>query len=273
MYQKRITVMPSEIQKSPALILPGEEFSFAFRLQPPEFPRKYFMRIVGEADLFWKWRQESGIPYSVCNTIEDVLTTKDTPREKFAMEISADGEDYPRNAFMKFFKGDFQPGRKYTFECFGKSRSLSVEPGGEALVELGIYLAKDGRHENDTWDMPDQVQTLPLKEGNHDWEKLSTTFVMPENAVALLLRIGVRKARGGALFGSPRLFTEGTDNLIRRSTTRMRGVRNTIISGRIFPVASGRNFLFRLTAKSFTKPNSLQRSAANPTSRFLCRRG
>lgn len=214
MYQKRLTVIPSETQKSSVLILPGENFSFGFRIQPPESPREYFLRIVGEADLFWKWRQESGIPYYICNTIEDVLTTRDTPREKFAVEIHADGEDFPRNAFLKFFKSDFLPGKKYTFECAGKSRALALEPGGEAVAELGIYLAKEGRHENDTWDMPDRIEALSLKEGTHDWETFSATFVMPENAVALLLRIGVRKARGVAMFGSPRLIPEGGDNLI-----------------------------------------------------------
>ncbi len=211
---EKSTLMECENGCRDTLIMPQETYQLEFEVPARELPVAHSLRIIGEADMFWKWRQESGNPYYIGMSIEDVLTTKDTPREKFAMRIVCDGETYPRNAYIKLKQGDFLPGRSYRFEVFGKAENLSLAPGGEAVAELGIYRAKAGRHPNDTYDMPDELQVLKLEQGSYDWKKFEVNFTMPEDAVALLLRIGVRNASGVAMFGSARLYTKGEDNPI-----------------------------------------------------------
>lgn len=197
-----------------ALIMPGECYELDLDIPDRGMPVTHGIRVIGEADMFWKWRQESGNPYYIGMSIEDILTTRDTPREKFAMRIVCEGETYPRNAYVKLRRGTFLPGREYRFEIFGKAENLCIGEDGEAVAELGIYRSRKGRHPDDTYDMPDLCQTLHLEPGSYDWTKFSVAFTMPADAVALLLRIGVRNADGVAMFGSARLYTDGEDNPI-----------------------------------------------------------
>ncbi len=211
---ERTTLLQFDNHDRNAFIMPGEAYEYEFEMPERDFPRSLGLRIVGETDIFWKWRQESGVPYYISMSIEDTLTTRDTYREKFAMRIPCNGEDYPRNAYLKLNQHDFPKGMEYHFEVYGKAENLEIAGDGEALVELGIYKAQPARHPNDTYDLPDEVIQLKLRNGTYDWEKFSLSFIMPEDAVALLLRIGVRRASGVVMFGSARLYPAGMDNVI-----------------------------------------------------------
>ncbi len=191
---------------------PNGEFSLDFQVPVRSQKIGYSLRVSGETDEFWKWRTERGNPYWLAETIEDSLVREVFPEENFALLFSGKGEDFERNAYMLLKSGTFLAGREYRFEVSAKSEELSIAPDGEALCELGIYLRKEGRAPDDVYDQPDRLIQLNLAPGTCNETLLSEKFVMPEEASALLIRVGFRRAWGKAWFGTPRLLTDGCDS-------------------------------------------------------------
>lgn len=196
------------------LILPDECFSLSFQIQERAVPVRHSFRFLGEPDYFWKLRTEPGSPYCISMSIEDALTSQDTPREKYALKIPCHREKYEKNVYIKLKRGAFSTAVPSLFRCFAKGEGLAFGAGGEAVVELGIYRAKEGRHPDDQFDLPDETVRLFLTPEMDSWVELQQEFVMPQDAVSLLVRIGIKNAEGTLFFGSPRLYGQGMDNVI-----------------------------------------------------------
>ena len=179
--------------------------SRVFSLEIPPFSgrKQHSLRIIGESDVCWQWRKESGNPYILAESVEDALYRDDIPNENYSLKIQAGGEEFERNAYILLNQAMFHPGKKYQFKIQCRSTDLKVLPGGEALCELGIYRRKEGRAPDDVFDMPDRILQLKAPEGSSQWTLLSEEFIMDEDAVCLLVRVGVRLAEGTVAFGSP----------------------------------------------------------------------
>ncbi len=183
-----------------------------FSVTAAEGPVSHCIRLVGETDYYWRWRTEWGAPYAIAMGIDDALTTQDTYGERYALQFPCNGEDAPRNAYLKFYQSDFKPGEKYTFAIAAKAEEFHRGSSAEMVLEL--YYAKEGRHPNDVFDAPDQLVTIDFPEGSYDWTVLSKEFTMPQNAVCGILRMGVRGCTGKLKVGSPRLSVPGGESIV-----------------------------------------------------------
>ncbi len=195
-------------------IPPCGTFSFEFEVESRDIPITHSFRLIGEPDYFWKWRCEAGSPYSISMSIDDALSKADTFRETYSLKFDCANEPYERNAWIKLYQEDLSRGEPYRFSFAGKTDDLRLEQGGAVCAELEIYLKKDGRHPNDVFDAPDEVKRLTLPEGSYDWRELDMEFVMPEQAVCVIVHIGIKGVSGKLLLASPRLCPKGGDNVI-----------------------------------------------------------
>ena len=187
---------------------PGNFWSIDFEVPKSDIPVTHKLRLKGETDYFWRWRMEHGAPFSVFPLIDDALTTKDTYQEKFALEFNnKESENYPKNFYLKVKKDNFAPGANYIFSIPVKGENFEVLAGGQAAAVIEIYLAKESRHPDDVYDLPDQIVELKFPEGTFDWTNLSINFKMPEDAVCLFFHAGTLKTKGKLLVGSPVLKT------------------------------------------------------------------
>ena len=193
------------------VIRPSETLALAVALPAAAYPVRYRLRVVGEVDIFWPWRCEPGMPL-LYRSIADALAPDVAPGEKYALHLRGAGETWPRNAYVKLSARALP--RALTFAVLVKADALALTADGEAVVELGIYRARDGRHPDDGVDPPDAVIRLALPAGTYDWKELSTAVTLPEDAVTLLVRVGGRGFAGQAWLGSPRLFPAGGETVI-----------------------------------------------------------
>ena len=214
MQEKRYILLNHPNGCRDSYIKPGSSKKFTVEIPSYEGRKQHFLRVIGESDVCWQWRKESGNPYILAESIEDALYKDDIPDENYSLRIHANGEKFERNAYILLKKEMLAPGKRYKFRIRCKTASLELLPGGEALCELGIYRKKEGRAQDDVFDMPDIVRHLKAPEGSCDWITLQDEFILEEDAVCILVRIGVRLAKGNISFGSPQLWTEGKDNPI-----------------------------------------------------------
>ena len=220
-FQREIIVHHKTWERSGYIPVCGE-VSIPFEVKASKEPVTHRLRLLGEPDYFWKWRTEWGAPYSIAMTIDDVLTTRDTFNESFALEFPCLGDTHPRNAYVKLFQEELRPGAKCVFSIPVKTTGFQCN--GEAGAHLELYYAKEGRHPNDVFDPPDKLIDLPFSDGTTDWTLLKKSFKMPRNAVCAILRLGVRNATGKLKVGSPRLTFDGGENVIpplARTQSRM----------------------------------------------------
>lgn len=188
-------------------------FSKEFTVPQRDFPVTSVIRFAGEPDYFWKWRRESGSPYSMSQTLDDALDSRDTFREAFSLAFDCHNEPYDKEAWMKI-KEDFLPGKEYTFSFPCKRENLSYADGGTVRVELEIYRQKEGRHPWDVFDASDELLYLEVPQGTGSWQLLEKRFTMPQDAVCMIVHVLLRGVSGKVLLGSPKLVTEGKDNII-----------------------------------------------------------
>lgn len=214
MTRRQIKLPETQASFKKHYISPGDNLKFSLSLEKQNFPVQRKLRVVGETDIFWKWRQESGIPYYVYQSIEDALDSVDSCKEKYSMCFNGNGEAYPRNAYIKIYREDITPNVEYHFEVLAKAENLRLVTSGNAGVEIKIYLQRENRHENDAYDEADIIERIDFPEGSYDWQCLKKTFVMPENTVLLLIRVGAACFHGAVKTGSPQLYQDNHDNII-----------------------------------------------------------
>jgi len=197
--------------KHGVVLRPGDSLHMQVTLDDPPYPVRRRLRVVGETDLFWPWRCEPGMP-QLYQTIADALCAEHAYGEKYALYLRGLGESYPRHAFMKIAAQGLP--RAVTFAAVVRAQALEVPEGAELVVELGIYRAQHWRHPDDVYDQPDEVVTLTVPAGTHEWRDLSAPVRLPDDAVTLLVRVGGRGFTGKVWLGSPRLYAPGGDTLI-----------------------------------------------------------
>ena len=219
---------PDNCPGKPGVVLrPGETLPLTLVLprrdegSPPRsaaaggpYPVRRRLRIVGETDLFWRWKIEEGMPPAVFRSIVDALDDRDAPGEKYGLRLRGRGETWPRNAFARVRLDHHLRRDRLRFCVQVKASALRVAREGELGVELGIYLARPGRHPDDVFDPPDRVIRLEIPPGSYDWRTLSRDVRLPDHTAILLVRVGGSRFAGQAWVGSPRLFHQGGDTVI-----------------------------------------------------------
>jgi hypothetical protein len=202
---------PTVAGKKGTVIRPGESLRMSVELTDPPYPIRRRLRVVGEVDVFPQWRCEQGMPL-LYRSIADALNSEHAFGEKYSLYLRGLGETWPRNAYMKVPAAGLP--RELTFAALLRGQEVEVAEGGELVVELGIYRAKDWRHPDDVYDEPDEVVRLEVPAGTYEWQELTAPVTLPEDAVMLLVCVGGRGFSGRIWIGSPRLFPPDGETMI-----------------------------------------------------------
>ena len=200
---------PTIAGKQGVVLRPGESLRLQVELTEPPYPVRRRLRVVGEVDYFWQWRTEPGMPL-LYRSIADALDSERAYGEKYSLYLAGNGESWPRNAYLKLPAHGLP--RELVFAAMARAKELEID--GELVVELGIYRAQHWRHPDDVYDAPDEVIRLAAPAGSYEWQELSQTVTLPEDAVTLLVRVGGAGFSGKAWIGSPRLFAPGGETVV-----------------------------------------------------------
>lgn len=212
----RITVAlpkPTITGKRGVVLRPGERLRLPAFLPAVAYPVRRRLRIVGEVDIFWRWRCEPGLPL-LYRSIQDALDAEVAYAETYSLHLRGRLDPWPQNAFLMLPSDGLPREEALTFAVMARTRDLKLAAGGEVCAELGIYLPKPGRHPQDVTELPDRVVQLKPDEGSCDWLELTASVRLPRSAAAVLVRMGGAGFSGDAWLGSPRLYAEGGDTLI-----------------------------------------------------------
>lgn len=176
-------------------------------------PIRQRLRIVGESDVFWKWRCEAGFPFHFYQSIADALVTGLATDELYCLHLTGAGETWPRAAYALSGVDDVA-GTDATFSVMVRTDRLRVAAGGEVIVAMGVYQRRPGRSNGDVFDPPDAIHRLRVPPGTRAWTRLSMRVRIPRTAAYVLVRIAGRQFSGELWVGSPRLYTRDGDTVL-----------------------------------------------------------
>ena len=100
MQEKRYILLNHPNGCRDSYIKPGSSKKFTVEIPSYEGRKQHFLRVIGESDVCWQWRKESGNPYILAESIEDALYKDDIPDENYSLRIHANGEKFERNAYI-----------------------------------------------------------------------------------------------------------------------------------------------------------------------------
>lgn len=193
-------------QDGACVLNPGKSVSIPFLIRQCGYPVRRRLRIVGEVEIYWRWREESGMPRQVYRSIEDALDYDHACGETCSLHFPGRMENWPRNTWIKIPANRLPSGKRVTFSVLAKASRLKIAEGkGAVVVEIGLYMQKPGRDPDDAFDPPDRIECLRIPAGTYDWTEFKKSFLLPPDAVLGLVRIGGLYFSGDAWIGTPRL--------------------------------------------------------------------
>lgn len=167
------------------------------------------LRLRGDVQLHPSWMYEGGLPF-LYRDIDDALTAE-THHSRFALELAAQGEPWPRRAHYKIqcppkINTQFpvpQGGGPWRFSCWVWTEGLRPAEDGRAAVTFSHFWKKEGVDPRDISGEPEETVVLPLPEGTGGWRRISCDVPLGERSAAMLVTIALEHAWGTVRLEDP----------------------------------------------------------------------
>lgn len=160
------------------------------------------LRLRGDVGLHPSWMYEGGLPLYY-RDIDDALTAE-THHSRFALKLSAAGEDWPRRAHYKIqcppkINSQYpvpEGGGPWQFTCWVQGGGLRLLPGGCARITFAHYRRKPGKNIRDVNGPADETVCLDLPEGSYGWRQISCTLPLGPDSAAMVVSLALEHACG-----------------------------------------------------------------------------
>lgn len=163
---------------------------------------RILLRLRGDVGLHPSWMYEGGLPFYY-RDIDDALT-EDTHHSRFALRLSAKGEDWPRRMHYKIqcppkINSQYPVpagGGPWRFTCWVRTEGLRLLPGGCAKITFSHYTMEEGRNPRDINGPAKETVTLNFPTGDCDWMQLSCPAPLGPDSAAMLVKVSLEHAWG-----------------------------------------------------------------------------
>ncbi len=153
----------------------GKSFSLDFDIEDEKAADRIFM--TGETALFYNWKTEPDYQY-LYRRIDDSLSSVESERCQYALDMSADNFDYPKIAYKKivWWPRYYGGGSKWRFGLSVKTEDLKIHEGGYLHFLLELRYVKPGVDKRVTYTEPDLIKVIDIPEGSYPYTVLEECF-------------------------------------------------------------------------------------------------
>lgn len=160
------------------------------------------LRLRGDVAIHPSWMYEGGLPFYY-RDIDDSLTTE-THHSRFALKLSAAGEDWPRRAHYKIqcppkINSQYpvpEGGGPWQFTCWVRTEELRILSGGCARIIFAHYYQKPGRNIRDINAPADEILHVDLPVGSGSWQQITCPVPLGPDSAAMVVSIALEQACG-----------------------------------------------------------------------------
>jgi hypothetical protein len=199
MYQKRII---ADFKETP-YIKPQETLDYEFAIEDWQFINENDFKIMlkGEYALHSSWMTEGGYPY-LYRLIDDCLCPTDTHHSQFCLHLKLNNEPYRKRAYYKIIKQEHSRNH-FNFSIYVKAKELKKLNHGNLEFVCEKRFIKEGVNKASISADPDEVITIPIPEGNYNWQKIEQNIFLEDNVASILVYMNILECSGELFLEDP----------------------------------------------------------------------
>lgn len=213
---KQILICPRDKDIS---LKTGKSYSIDFTVDDARSADRVFF--TGETGIFYQWKTEPDYKY-LYRRLDDSLSSIESNRAQYALDMSADNFNYPKIAHKKiiWWPRFYGSGLNWEFGLSAKAENLKICDGGYLHFLIEVRFLKDGVDKRIAYTEPDVTAKIDIPEGSYDWQDLMIPVEFQAGHVANVCVYLEGKNYSGRVFcESPFLRTAGGANILADFTT------------------------------------------------------
>lgn len=192
----------------------GKSYTIDFDIDDEKAADRIFM--TGEVEMFYNWKTEPD--YAILyRRIDDSLSSIESEKSQYALDMSADNFDYPKIAYKKivWWPRYYGGGSKWRYGLSVKTENLKIHEGGYLHMLLEFRYAKPGVDKRTAYTPADITKVIDIPEGSYPYQVLEEHFetVGIEKASVCIFLEG-KNYSGKVFCESPFLISEASLNLV-----------------------------------------------------------
>lgn len=176
---------------------------------------------TGETALFYQWKDEPDYPM-LYRKIDDALSTAAAQDAQYALDLSGEGEDYPRIAYHR----PAWPPRLSYLGLVGytdvwqmglsvRAEGLTIDAGGYLRFVCEVRYRRDGVDKNDLRAAPDELFAIDIPSGDYPYRRLEKTVQFDaRRAASVALILEGERYRGRVYCEAPAFLSENGYNVL-----------------------------------------------------------
>lgn len=176
---------------------------------------------TGETALFYQWKDEPDYPV-LYRRIDDALNTAEAERAQYALDLSGNGDDFPRVAYHRLsfppvlsYLGLVGYGDVWQMGISVRAEGLSIDAGGYLRFVCEVRYRRDGVDKNDTRAAPDELFTIDIPSGDYPFRRLEKTVQFDaRRAASVAFVLEGERYRGRVFCEAPAFLSENGYNIL-----------------------------------------------------------
>ena len=201
-------------QDKDVVLKTGKCFSIDFEIEDEKAADRIFM--TGEVEMFYNWKTEPDYAL-LYRRIDDSLSSIESERSQYALDMSADNFDYLKIAYKKvvWWPRYYGGGSDWRVGLSVKAENLKIHEGGYLHFLVELRYSKPGVDKRMAYSPADVVTVIDIPEGSYPYQVLEEHFksVGFEKASVCIYLEG-KNYSGNVFCEAPYLVSEASANLI-----------------------------------------------------------
>lgn len=153
----------------------GKSFTIDFDIEDEKSADRIFM--TGETAIFYNWKTEPDYQY-LYRRIDDSLSSAESEKCQYALDMSAENFDYPKIAYKKivWWPRFYGGGSKWRLGLSVKAEELKIYEGGYLHFLVEVRYVNPGVDKRVTYTEPDLTAVINIPEGSYPYQVLEECF-------------------------------------------------------------------------------------------------
>ena len=153
----------------------GKSFSLDFNIDDERAADRIFM--TGEVEMFYNWKTEPDYAL-LYRRIDDSLSSIESEKSQYALDMSADNFDYPKIAYKKvvWWPRYYGGGSDWRCGLSVKAENLKIHDGGYLHFLVELRYVKSGVDKRTAYTPADITTIIDIPEGSYPYQVLEEHF-------------------------------------------------------------------------------------------------
>ncbi len=207
--EHRTVLFAAENNEKSVLLNANDSITTSVVLAGVNKPTEKMLRIVGGIQIpgIYKERGETYFRRWEYH-MDDFLDSVHVKNDKYALLFRGENDNFPRTVSRRISGTVMGPG-EIEVTAWVKRDGFEVRKPEDFGITMELFFEKQGRSENDIYDIPDSCLFIPVPSGDGGFKRIKQRVVIPENIAAMVVTVGGERFSGDCVMEAPQMSRRG----------------------------------------------------------------